>query len=133
MAGNEALAALLREGGAPELVENNDPGAISLIDAAARRDRTKAIEIRGAIRIKVYESEEGIEIELADNGRGIPESIVADIFEISLTRKGDRVGMRLGLPMSKRSLEEMGGRLSLESIEGQGTTVRMIVPTGTRT
>lgn len=96
------------------------------------QNSVQAIEIRGTIEIKVYESADAVEVELADNGKGIPETSVADIFEISLTRKQGRVGMRLGLPMSKRSLEEMGGRLTLESVEGRGTTVRMSLPAGSR-
>jgi signal transduction histidine kinase len=96
------------------------------------QNSVQAIEIRGVIQINVYESADGVEVEVADNGKGIPEANVADIFEIGLTRRKGRVGMRLGLPMSKRSLEEMGGRLTLQSVEGGGTTVRMTLPASRR-
>ena len=48
-----------------------------------------------------------------------------EIFDLGFTRKAERVGLRLGLPMSKRSVEEIGGQRTVESVEGKGTTVRM--------
>ena len=54
-----------------------------------------------------------IEIGLADDGKGIPATMMPEIFQLGLTRKAGRIGLRLGLPMSKRSIEEMGGQLTL--------------------
>ena len=34
----------------------------------------------------------------------------------------------MGLPVSKRSIEELGGSLCLESREGEGTTVKVKLP-----
>ncbi len=85
----------------------------------------------GVIRVTVGEFNGRIEIELADDGKGIPAIMMPEIFQLGLTRKAGRVGMRLGLPTSKRSIEEMGGQLALESIEREGTTVRMTLPVAT--
>lgn len=92
------------------------------------QNSVQAIELRGEIRIIVSASNDGVEVELTDDGRGIPSHVVSEIFEISLTQKEGRVGMRLGLPMSKRSVEQMGGRIRIASVEGRGTTVRMTLP-----
>ena len=92
------------------------------------QNAVQAIEGNGEIRVTVREREGSIEIELSDNGKGIPAWKMPEIFDLGLTRKAGRMGLRLGLPMSKRSIEEMGGRLALESIEDQGTTVRMMFP-----
>ncbi|MGH9460683.1 MAG: ATP-binding protein, partial [Vicinamibacteria bacterium] len=72
-----------------------------------------------------------IEIDVVDDGKGIPLSKMSEIFELGLTHKEGRVGLRLGLPMSKRCIEELGGQLAVESVEGQGTTVRMRLPLAT--
>jgi signal transduction histidine kinase len=82
----------------------------------------------GTIQVNLRSLASSLEIELADDGRGIPRDVIPGVFELNLDRKGDRVGMRLGLPMSKRIVEEMGGRFSLESVEGVGTTVRITLP-----
>ena len=74
------------------------------------------------------EIDEEIVIELVDDGKGIPASMMPEIFQLGLTRKEGRIGLRLGLPISKRTIEEMGGELVVESIEGKGTTVRMTLP-----
>ena len=95
------------------------------------QNAVQAIEDRGVIRVTVRELDGQIEIELADDGKGIPAIMMPEIFQLGLTRKAGRVGLRLGLPMSKRSIEEMGGQLALESIEREGTTVRMTLPVAT--
>ena len=100
-----------------------EPAFLSILQNAVQ-----AIEGNGEIRVTVREREGSIEIELSDNGKGIPAWKMPEIFDLGLTRKAGRMGLRLGLPMSKRSIEEMGGRLALESIEDQGTTVRMMFP-----
>jgi two-component system NtrC family sensor kinase len=133
------LAPSIREG--IEVVRSYPESLSSVMGSPAKlnhallsvlQNSVQAIEVRGEIRITVHDSEDAVEVELADNGRGIPEQMVSEIFEISLTQKKGRVGMRLGLPMSKRSIEEMGGRLTLESVEGQGTTVRVTLPAASR-
>ena len=99
---------------------------LSLIENAAN-----AIEGDGEIRLHVAETQGGIEIDVSDDGPGIAKSELPTLFEVGLSRKGARVGMRLGLPMSRASVQEMGGSLSISSVEGEGTTVRIFLPTAT--
>ena len=96
---------------------------LSLIENAAN-----AIAGDGVIRLRVGESESGIEIDVTDDGPGIAKSELPTLFEVGLTRKGGRVGMRLGLPMSRSTVEEMGGSLSISSVEGEGTSVNIFLP-----
>ncbi len=86
-------------------------------------------DVESEIQIQVAETGEGVVVEIVDNGKGIPSSAFATIFDFGLTRKGDRIGMRLGLPMSKSSVEEIGGSLQISSVEGQGTTATIFLPT----
>lgn len=44
------------------------------------------------------------------------------------TKRGGRVGLRLGLPFARRVVEELGGHLTLDSEEGRGTRVRLELP-----
>ncbi len=65
-------------------------------------------------------------LEVADTGPGIPEDLRAKVFEPFFTTNPDRLG--LGLAMVKRVVEEAGGGISLDSVVGQGTTVRLLLP-----
>ena len=87
-----------------------------------------AIEQQGVIQVIVRADRGRVEVVITDDGRGIPDALRPQLFEIALSRKGTRVGMRLGLPMAKRNVEEIGGELLLDSTEGKGTTVRILLP-----
>ncbi len=74
------------------------------------------------------------EIAVIDNGPGIPDDRLPWIFEPFNTTKGAR-GTGLGLPVTKRIVEEHGGRLDVDGKNGQapgrGATFRMILPAET--
>lgn len=68
------------------------------------------------------------EIAVIDNGQGIAKDRQARLFEPFNTTKGAR-GTGLGLAVTKRIVEEHGGRISVESAgPGQGTTFRVMLP-----
>jgi len=71
-------------------------------------------------------------IDVADTGIGIPAEKVAKVFERftqaeTVTTRG-RGGTGLGLSISRRLAELMGGTLTLDSREGVGTTVSLVLP-----
>lgn len=66
----------------------------------------------------------GLEVE--DTGPGIPEAILPRIFNPFFSTKNR--GSGLGLAMSKKILEELGGTIRVNSEEGRGATVTMLVP-----
>jgi signal transduction histidine kinase len=65
---------------------------------------------------------------VSDNGAGIPPDLREKVFELFYTTKPAGVGTGLGLPVSKAIVEKMGGRITLNSAPGQGTTVKVILP-----
>ena len=67
-----------------------------------------------------------IEIEITDNGKGIPAEDQANIFIPFFTTK--QKGTGLGLAISQRIIENLGGRIELDSQVGQGTTFRVLLP-----
>lgn len=90
-----------------------------------------AVAGEGTVGVTVRRQGSEVTVEVADNGPGIPAELRARLFDLGFTTKrGGRVGMRLGLPSSKRWVEELGGRLELSSEEGRGTRVRVHLPLG---
>ncbi len=65
-------------------------------------------------------------IEIRDNGPGIPPEDLPRIFTPFFSRKA--TGSGLGLPISKQLVEQMNGRIEVESEVGHGTTVRIWLP-----
>ncbi|GAB4333989.1 MAG: hypothetical protein Kow0037_12410 [Calditrichia bacterium] len=67
-----------------------------------------------------------IEVQFIDNGYGIPEKKMKDIFEFYYTTK--RTGTGIGLAIAKQIIEGHQGKISIKSQEGRGTTVYIILP-----
>jgi len=66
-------------------------------------------------------------ISVSDNGPGIPAERQEAVFEAFNSTKGQR-GTGLGLAVTKKIVEEHGGRIDLESQPGEGTTVVLALP-----
>ncbi len=65
-------------------------------------------------------------IEVADTGYGIPKERLDTIFEDFVTTK--RRGLGLGLAISKKIVEQLGGTISVQSEVGVGTTFTLRFP-----
>ncbi|MCY7358288.1 MAG: histidine kinase, partial [Rudanella sp.] len=64
-----------------------------------------------------------VEIRVSDNGTGMPESVKAKIFQPFFTTKPTGEGTGLGLSLSYDIVTKgHGGMLTVESVEGEGTT-----------
>jgi PAS domain S-box-containing protein len=73
-------------------------------------------------------------IEVCDTGMGIPEGEQEQLFErfFRTARAQDEAipGVGLGLSITKAIVEAHGGRISVRSVEGRGTTFRVDLPAG---
>ena len=88
-----------------------------------------AIPGEGEIHVDAERQDEQAVIVVKDTGRGIKPDLLEHLFELGFTTRADgRVAMRLGLPSSKRWVEELGGHLEVQSEPGQGTRVRLELP-----
>lgn len=76
--------------------------------------------------VTVYESNANVIIEVADNGKGIEQTVEALVFEPKFTTKTS--GMGLGLPMIKRIIEAYEGSIKFVSQPGKGTVFTVILP-----
>jgi signal transduction histidine kinase len=71
-------------------------------------------------------------IAISDTGVGIPPGNLGRVSEPFFTTKAPEVGTGLGLPISQRIVESLGGRIELFSQEGVGTTVTVYLPPAPR-
>ena len=69
--------------------------------------------------------------EVADEGVGIPSSVLPSIFDPFFSTKSEqgRSGMGLGLSVSRSLVESMNGRIDVQSEEGKGSRFRVVLPT----
>lgn len=82
----------------------------------------------GLLRIALQREGLGVSVEVHDNGDGIAPEHLGRVFEPFFTTKPGTAGTGLGLSISKQIIDGYGGRLSLESLPGQGTSVRLWLP-----
>ncbi|MGI9534666.1 MAG: PAS domain S-box protein [Thermodesulfobacteriota bacterium] len=68
-------------------------------------------------------------ISFTDKGTGIPKKILPFIFEPFFSTKPAGKGTGLGLAVAKRIIQDHGGNISIDSIEGKGTKVTINIPT----
>jgi signal transduction histidine kinase len=67
-------------------------------------------------------------VEVRDTGVGIPARVLPRIFEPFFTTKPVGVGTGLGLAVAHGIVSAAGGRIEAESVEGRGSTFRVLLP-----
>ena len=87
-------------------IQATAPGGLIVVASEARGDE---------VQVRIY-----------DTGCGIPPERISQIFEDFVTTK--RRGLGLGLAISKKIVEQLGGRISVASEVGKGTTFVLDFP-----
>jgi len=87
----------------------------------------------GKIEVSFQQSgPDEVQLVVSDTGIGIPareqDKLFHEFFRASNAKKITAEGTGLGLVLVKQTIERHGGRLHLESEEGQGTTVTIQLP-----
>jgi len=88
---------------------------------------------QGTITIRAASRDSGVEFSVQDTGIGIPPAALAQVFEPFHQLEGGRGsgrvgGTGLGLAIVQRLVGLLGGRVSVESEVGRGSTFRVWVP-----
>lgn len=91
------------------------------------KNASEAVESRtGIITISAYRTSDALIIAVTDNGPGIPESFLQNIFTPFATTKSEGTG--LGLTIVKSIVDAHGGQVQVDSAEGKGTSFKIIFP-----
>lgn len=86
-----------------------------------------AVPRGGRIEIRSERSGDDLHLTVSDNGRGIPREIRARLFD-PFHSSGTPGGTGLGLAIVQNIVQAHGGRLKVESEEGEGTKVHLFLP-----
>jgi signal transduction histidine kinase len=78
--------------------------------------------------IQGKKSDAGVQLSVRDDGSGIAPEDVARIFEPFYTTKGRGKGTGLGLAICRELATALGGRISVESEQGRGSTFTLTLP-----
>jgi len=80
----------------------------------------------GKFTIRTRRVKSRVLITITDTGKGIPPEILPRVFDIFFTTKTG--GSGLGLSITRRAVEDLGGTVTLDSTVGSGTTVIFSLP-----
>ena len=87
-----------------------------------------AMALGGRLTLWTGLRDDSVMLEVRDEGQGIPAHILPRVFEPLFTTKNSEQSTGLGLSVARNIITEHGGTLELESQEGIGTVVRVVLP-----
>ncbi|MCB9452253.1 MAG: PAS domain S-box protein [Anaerolineaceae bacterium] len=86
----------------------------------------------GEIHVRTGVEDQTMQIEIRDNGIGISEENLPNIFNrfyrVDISRSTETGGVGLGLPIAQKIAQQHGGRIAAESVLGHGSTFRVFLP-----
>jgi two-component system sensor histidine kinase RegB len=81
------------------------------------------------VAVRASDDARALAISIRDRGAGMPGEVLARIGEPFFTTKAPGRGMGLGLFLARAVIEGVGGTLQIDSQAGEGTEVRVVLPT----
>lgn len=113
----------------PTMTVHSDPSVVSLVLQNLLSNAVKFSYPNGEIHVRV-EGTDPVWLVVQDNGKGIAEQKLERIFRFvtnsSSGTKGE-TGTGIGLFVSKQLLDKMGSAIRVESVLGEGTTVKFSI------
>jgi signal transduction histidine kinase len=121
---------LLSGAGSP--IINGDPPRLKQALSNLISNAVKYTPEGGQITVRLSRVEQRVLIEVQDTGYGIPASAQAKLFQRFFRAKAPGTenipGMGLGLSLAKAVIDQHGGKITVESETGQGSTFQVWLP-----
>ncbi len=115
--------------GDPESRITGYPGQIDQVLMNLITNAAQALgEAGGEIRIVTTTDGDDVVLTVTDDGPGIPPEILPRIFDPFFTTKDVGEGSGLGLSIVHGIVERHGGRITVHSARGRGTTFKVVLP-----
>ena len=90
------------------------------------KNAMEAMPDGGTVTLRARRNNGFVQIDVEDTGEGIPPELHEQVFSPFYTTKQQGAG--LGLAMTRKMIEEMGGKVVLTSHVGQGTRISLTLP-----
>lgn len=104
-----------------------DPDAMEMVFLNIIKNSQEALRGNGEIKVYATGPDEWIDLAISDNGPGMPHGFIENslFHPFKSSKKG---GFGIGLYQCKAVVEAHGGKISVESVEGKGTTFIVRLP-----
>lgn len=107
-------------------VARGDPETLTQCLVNCLKNAMEAMPEGGHVTVATRLDQGRARLSVTDDGPGISPDILSRVFNPFFTTRDKRAG--LGLAMTKKILEDLGGTVELESVPGKGTTVTLSLP-----
>jgi two-component system, NtrC family, sensor kinase len=104
------------------------PGALNQAVANVVANAIQASPPGGRVEVALFESDGDVVVAISDRGAGIAPEHLPRIFDPFFTTKAVGAGTGLGLSIAHQVLKAHGGRIEVDSVLSEGTTVRLRIP-----
>jgi PAS domain S-box-containing protein len=121
---SESLAVLKADGAALQRVMIN-----LLTNAIDAMDAGGTITVTTRLTEPPESPRSGIVVEVIDTGVGIPAELLPRVFNLFVTTKNEAHGTGLGLAICQEIVRAHGGSIHISSQVGEGTCIRILLPT----
>lgn len=88
----------------------------------------EAMKDQGIIQLEVSEGKKYLTITISDNGEGIPENMLKNIYNPFFSTKKSNFNFGLGLTYCHQVMKKHKGNINISSEKGEGTTVNLSFP-----
>jgi two-component system, cell cycle sensor histidine kinase and response regulator CckA len=106
-----------------------DPSALSRVLLNLIHNAVDAMSPQGTVGLRISRpTDRQVLISVQDTGRGIPQELLSQVMEPFFTTKARGKGTGLGLAIANGIVHSHSGTLTIQSQEGQGTTVQVLLP-----
>lgn len=105
-----------------------DPEEIQQIFFNIINNAFQALKENGKVKISTRQDADFLTIKFEDNGTGMPNDVLRKVFNPFYTTKMQGEGTGLGLNITRRLVEQYGGKIEITSQEGCGTIVSLLFP-----
>ncbi|MBS1575083.1 MAG: tetratricopeptide repeat protein [Bacteroidetes bacterium] len=96
--------------------------------AVNEKAKLQADNYQPQVTIRTKKIDNKVQIEVGDNGKGIPQNIAAKIFQPFFTTKPSGQGTGLGLSLSYDIVKAHNGEIKVETKEGEGSVFTIHLP-----
>jgi two-component system sensor histidine kinase BaeS len=106
---------------------NVDAGRIRQVLSNLLSNAVRHVPADGRVRVVARRVAGAVQVEVTDNGPGIPPDLLPHVFE-RFAKDPSSPGSGLGLAIARDLVEAHGGTIEAISLPGQGTTMRFRLP-----